>query len=535
MIDTFCWNVRGFNKSVRRRNFRNWFRLSKALFGSIIETRVKAHRFQKYILSTFPGWNSVGNYEHAKLGRIWVVWDPIVSVSVLHKSDQMITCLIKLPNVESELVVSFVYAVNCIYGRRFLWSDLSQLAANQCVVDKPWLILGDFNQSLDPADASLGSSRITGGMEEFRECLLNANIFDLPYKGHHFTWWNKRDANPIAKKLDRALVNDNWLLSFPFSVSIFGEPEFSDHSPCCVQLGSQNQGKKSPFKFSNFLLHHPNFLGQIAEAWRSMSFQGTSMFIISKKLKLLKRTIKSFNRENYSGLEKRVLDAFKVLTSCQSNFLNDPSPHLASLEKEAHRKWQELALAEERFLCQRSRISWLANGDSNSAFFHKMIAARRASNQIHYLLDNSGSKIENHEDLAAHCVDFYSTLLGGDTQPLSQSDLALISTLTPFSCNDEDRSMLMATVTPEEIKPEIFSLPCNKSPGPDGYTSEFLKASWSVIGSEIIAAVLEFFSSGQILKQWNCTAITLVPKKVNANKITDFRPISCCNVLYKVI
>lgn len=115
------------------------------------------HRFQKYILSTFPSWNSVGNYEHAELGRIWVVWDPIVSVSVLHKSDQMITCLIKLPNVESELVVSFVYAVNCRYGRRVLWSDLSQLAANQCVVDKPWLILGDFNQSLDPADASLGS------------------------------------------------------------------------------------------------------------------------------------------------------------------------------------------------------------------------------------------------------------------------------------------------------------------------------------------------------------------------------------------
>lgn len=46
---------------------------------------------------------------------------------------------------------------------------------------------------------------------------------------------------------------------------------------------------------------------------------------------------------------------------------------------------------------------------------------------------------------------------------------------------------------------------------------------------------MEFFSSGQILKQWNWTTITLIPKIVNAERVTDFRPISCCNILYKVI
>lgn len=95
--------------------------------------------------------------------------------------------------------------------------------------------------------------------------------------------------------------------------------------------------------------------------------------------------------------------------------------------------------------------------------------------------------------------------------------------------------MLTAEVADEEVKRTVFALPRNKLPGPDGYNAEFLRASWSVIGAEVIQAVKEFFSSGQILRQWNCTAITLIPKIVNASKITDFRPISLCNVLYKVI
>lgn len=97
------------------------------------------------------------------------------------------------------------------------------------------------------------------------------------------------------------------------------------------------------------------------------------------------------------------------------------------------------------------------------------------------------------------------------------------------------KEMLGKPIIREEIKAEFFALPSNKTPGPDGFMAEFFKKMWPAIGMEFLDAVSEFFSSGRILTQWNSTTITLVPKKQTAERITVFRPISCCNVLYKVI
>ena len=55
------------------------------------------------------------------------------------------------------------------------------------------------------------------------------------------------------------------------------------------------------------------------------------------------------------------------------------------------------------------------------------------------------------------------------------------------------------------------------------------------MGGDFTAAVKEFFSSGQILRQINHSALALIPKFKDADKVEDFRPIACCNVIYKVI
>ena len=51
----------------------------------------------------------------------------------------------------------------------------------------------------------------------------------------------------------------------------------------------------------------------------------------------------------------------------------------------------------------------------------------------------------------------------------------------------------------------------------------------------MIAAVLDFLNSGFMPPEINYTHIVLIPKIKNPEKITDYRPISLCNVIYKVI
>ena len=104
-----------------------------------------------------------------------------------------------------------------------------------------------------------------------------------------------------------------------------------------------------------------------------------------------------------------------------------------------------------------------------------------------------------------------------------------------FRCSDIQKAYLKRDVLEAEIKGTLFSMPLNKSPGPDGYSVEFLKASWETVGGDVVAAVVEFFRNGRLLKDLNTTAISLIPKSPAACKLRDYRPISCCNIVYKVI
>ncbi|CAL9248339.1 unnamed protein product, partial [Arabidopsis halleri] len=458
-----------------------------------------------------------------------------VKVVVIAKSLQMVSCEVLFPDAVDWIVVSFIYASNEEGLRQELWTEIVNMASSHSLIGKAWIVLGDFNQTLCPSEHSrpftLNVDRKT---REFRNCLLNADLSDLTFRGSSFTWWNKSKTSPVAKKLDRILVNSQWAAAFPNSYALFGEPDFSDHASCGVVLNSGFLKEKRPFKFYNFLLQNKSFLPMIAEHWFSCNVTGSDMLRVSLKLKYLKICIRTFNKENYSDLEKRVTEAHDLLLLLQSRTLANPSIVNANLELEAERKWHILQKAEESFFMQRSCISWLKDGDSNSAYFHRMVATRKAQNHIHFLFDSQDVKVESQFGIRKLCVDYFSELLGGEVSGsgLIQSDMDL---LLPFRCSSSQQQSLETIFSREEIKDAFFSLPRNKTSGPDGYSAEFFIACWSVVGYEVTEAVLEFFRSDSLLRQWNATTLVLIPKSPNAARTTEFRPISCLNTVYKVI
>lgn len=77
-----------------------------------------------------------------------------------------------------------------------------------------------------------------------------------------------------------------------------------------------------------------------------------------------------------------------------------------------------------------------------------------------------------------------------------------------------------------EIRLALFSIPNDKSPGIDGYSSQFFKKSWNNIRSDFIAAIQNFFSTDTLLTELNVTTITLIPKVKCLVGVGDYRPIA---------
>lgn len=169
-----------------------------------------------------------------------------------------------------------------------------------------------------------------------------------------------------------------WCSVFLGSYANFCEPDFSDHASCGVVLETINKSSVRPFCFYNYLLHIQDFSILIREQWYSINIVGSTMFRVSKKLQKLKACIREFNKDNYSDLEKKVVEAHDLLLMCQHNTLVDPSLSNANLELEAQRKWHILLKAEESYFCQKSRITWLREGDSNAGYFHRMADTRKS-------------------------------------------------------------------------------------------------------------------------------------------------------------
>lgn len=75
----------------------------------------------------------------------------------------------------------------------------------------------------------------------------------------------------------------------------------------------------------------------------------------------------------------------------------------------------------------------------------------------------------------------------------------------------------------------------DKALGPDGFNVAFYKEHWDIVGDEISGTVIDVFNDGIASDSINVTNIVLIPKKSNPSLRSEFRLISLCNVLYKLI
>ncbi|XP_022013821.1 uncharacterized protein LOC110913288 [Helianthus annuus] len=423
---------------------------------------------------------------------------------------------------------SIVYAANYYITGRELWYHLSKHKV--LVGNKPWVILGDFNSALNLDDKSMGASNISTGMRDFQDCISELEVFDINSSGLHFTWNQKpKKGAGLLNKIDRVMGNTPFVDMFPNSVALFHPYRLSDHCPCLLKIPMPAKNKHRPFKFANFLVYKPGFIEAVKKVWDT-NIEGVQQLQVVKKLRLLKNPLRALVFQQ-GNLHKKVEELRSRLDAIQRDIDSSPlNAVLREQEMKISADFQEACLDEERFLKQKSKVDWLRAGDANTAFFHASLKSRNHSTRIDVISNNEGVLFEG-ENVSKAIVAHYEKFLG------SEDDIAIRPSHELFSkkLNEGDALYMVRPVTSQEVKLAMFSIGNEKAPGPDGYSAAFFKSAWDIIGVDVSNAIIDFFNTGKLLRELNNTLIVLIPKKTTFFSVTDYRPIACCNVIYKCI
>ena len=206
--------------------------------------------------------------------------------------------------------------------------------------------------------------------------------------------------------------------------------------------------------------------------------------------------------------------------------------HLINIECKMADLLKKTKEDKDSALQQKAKIAWLTLGDENTKFFHRSINHRHSSNTIN-VLHMGNDIISDQTRIKEIFQKYYIDLLCNDTEDRCLINVKVVQKGLVLSAAHQN--LLSLSFSEEEIKKTLWSIPENKAPGLDEFNSGFYKASWPVVDPNVVSAIQDFFDSRSLPKAWNVTAITLIPKTQCPKGPRDYRPISCCNVIYKCI
>ncbi|KAK2456861.1 hypothetical protein QL285_004189 [Trifolium repens] len=139
-------------------------------------------------------------------------------------------------------------------------------------------------------------------MEDFQKWTDDFNLIHLPTNGAEFTWDNGRGGlRHTERRLDRVICNQAWLdLCTTLNVSTLTKHK-SDHFPNLLDFNLNLLTFASQFKFLRMWSSHPDCESLIKDCW-NVEILGCAMFILSKKLKIVKEKLKCWNKSTFGNV-----------------------------------------------------------------------------------------------------------------------------------------------------------------------------------------------------------------------------------------
>lgn len=190
---------------------------------------------------------------------------------------------------------------------------------------------------------------------------------------------------------------------------------------------------------------------------------------------------------------------------------------------------------QEKYWYQRARLNWALFGDNNTKIFHATAVTRKRGNLIQALISADGQWVTYEKGIRHLFINHFKNIYRkAPIKPIFEvydpEVFSDVSGIPPVA-----HSYLDSVPSEQEVFQAHMSLGPNKAVGPDGFSAGTIQENWPHFGPAILREVREFFVTSLMPSAIARSNMVLIPKKEEAVSVTEFRPISVCNVLYKLI
>ncbi|XP_057803433.1 uncharacterized protein LOC131018744 [Salvia miltiorrhiza] len=230
-----------------------------------------------------------------------------------------------------------------------------------------------------------------------------------------------------------------------------------------------------------------------------------------KKLKRLRADLRVWNKDVFGHVDRALADWQHHLLDVQTR-ISELGYNDELFEEEVQIQAEiNVALSRKsKLLQQKSRASWLVDGDRNTTFFHRLAKFRKRNASISRLNIN-GDDEYSQNIIEQHIVNHFSTLFSDNGSPAADQ-IEIDALIQPRVSEAQNR--LLTTISDEgEVVAAVFDMDANSAPGPDGFSG-----------------IHSYLPSG-----CNASTMILIPKKETVSVVGDLRPIVLSNFFFKII
>ena len=321
-------------------------------------------------------------------------------------------------------------------------------------------------------------------------------------------------------------ATNEWFEKFPDTKVYHLDVTTSNHKPLWVVPEIKESYQQRPFRFEQMWMTENGCSDTIEAVWRS----GDSDPRFIKLLNKVDRcgiALAKWSKTIFGSVRAELKKKRKLLQQSERRAIQGGSTvWMRTLDRDIN----ELMDKEAKMWAQQAHVSWLKDGDRNTNFFYTKDSQRRRRNHIKGLCDNNNRWCTQKQGIIDTVVDFYQSLFTSANLDSFDEVLDEISHLVTLDMN----AQLTDTFLVAEVEAALKEMALLKAPGPDGMPSLFYQSYWSLVGSDVIEAILHYLNTGSLPQSLCHSFIALIPKVKNPELISQYRPICLSNMLFRV-